>query len=60
MPPYWINMGAMEISTLAGTLLLASEHTSPLLAQLHPFTLGLTTPPPGGSRCSSSSGSGGT
>jgi len=42
MPPYWINMGAMAISTLAGTLLIASEKSSPLLAQLHPFTLGLT------------------
>ncbi|HEV7240715.1 MAG TPA: tellurite resistance/C4-dicarboxylate transporter family protein [Thermoanaerobaculia bacterium] len=42
MPPYWINMGAMAISTLAGTLLVASEKSSPLLTQLHPFTLGLT------------------
>jgi tellurite resistance protein TehA-like permease len=42
MPPYWINMGAMAISTLAGTLLIANERSSPLLAQLHPFTLGLT------------------
>lgn len=42
MPPYWINMGAMAISTLAGTLLMASEPSSALLAQLHPFTLGLT------------------
>ena len=42
MPPYWINMGAMAISTLAGTLLLANEKASPLLAELHPFTLGLT------------------
>ncbi len=42
MPPYWINMGAMAISTLAGTLLIANEHSSPLLTQLHPFTLGLT------------------
>ncbi|HET6701933.1 MAG TPA: tellurite resistance/C4-dicarboxylate transporter family protein [Gemmatimonadaceae bacterium] len=42
MPPYWINMGAMAISTLAGTLLVASEKSSPLLAELHPFTLGLT------------------
>ena len=42
MPPYWINMGAMAISTLAGTLLLANENLSPLLAELHPFTLGLT------------------
>lgn len=42
MPPYWINMGAMAISTLAGTLLIASAKSSPLLTQLHPFTLGLT------------------
>ena len=42
MPPYWINMGAMAISTLAGTLLIANEKSSALLAQLHPFTLGLT------------------
>jgi tellurite resistance protein TehA-like permease len=42
MPPYWINMGAMAISTLAGTLLIANAKLSPLLLQLHPFTLGLT------------------
>ena len=24
-PPYWINMGAMAISTLAGTLLIAAQ-----------------------------------
>jgi tellurite resistance protein TehA-like permease len=42
MPPYWINMGAMAISTLAGTLLLASEKASPLLADMHAFTLGFT------------------
>jgi len=42
MPPYWINMGAMAISTLAGTLLIASAKSSPLLQTLHPFTLGLT------------------
>ncbi len=42
MPPYWINMGAMAISTLAGTLLIASEPSSPLLVELHPFILGLT------------------
>ena len=42
MPPYWINMGAMAISTLAGTLLIANERSSPLLTALHPFTLGLT------------------
>jgi tellurite resistance protein TehA-like permease len=42
MPPYWINMGAMAISTLAGTLLMANAKASPLLTLLHPFTLGLT------------------
>jgi tellurite resistance protein TehA-like permease len=42
MPPYWINMGAMAISTLAGTLLIANAKLSPLLTQLQPFTLGLT------------------
>jgi tellurite resistance protein TehA-like permease len=42
MPPYWINMGAMAISTLAGTLLLANAKASPLLTELRPFTLGLT------------------
>lgn len=42
MPPYWINMGAMAISTLAGTLLLANTKLSPLLVELRPFTLGLT------------------
>ena len=42
MPPYWINMGAMAISTLAGTLLLASEQHSKLLTEVHPFTVGVT------------------
>jgi tellurite resistance protein TehA-like permease len=42
MPPYWINMGAMAISTLAGTLLVANEGASALLHTLHPFILGLT------------------
>ena len=42
MPPYWINMGAMAISTLAGTLLIANAKSSPLLTVLHPFVLGLT------------------
>jgi tellurite resistance protein TehA-like permease len=42
MPPYWINMGAMAISTLAGTLLIANAKFSPLLRELHPFILGLT------------------
>ena len=42
MPPYWINMGAMAISTLAGTLLIAGEASSPLLRKLDPFLLGFT------------------
>jgi tellurite resistance protein TehA-like permease len=42
MPPYWINMGAMAISTLAGTLLLASGTISPLLVELRSFLLGFT------------------
>ncbi|HET7433509.1 MAG TPA: tellurite resistance/C4-dicarboxylate transporter family protein [Thermoanaerobaculia bacterium] len=42
MPPYWINMGAMAISTLAGTLLLTNAAPSPLLLPLRPFLLGFT------------------
>ncbi|HVT42817.1 MAG TPA: tellurite resistance/C4-dicarboxylate transporter family protein [Thermoanaerobaculia bacterium] len=42
MPPYWINMGAMAISTLAGTLLFAAQESSPLLTTLAPFILGFT------------------
>jgi tellurite resistance protein TehA-like permease len=42
MPPYWINMGAMAISTLAGTLLIANQDHSPLLQNLAPFLLGFT------------------
>jgi tellurite resistance protein TehA-like permease len=41
-PPYWINMGAMAISTLAGTLLVSNAPQSPLLTALSPFLLGLT------------------
>jgi len=42
MPPYWINMGAMAISTLAGALLLLSMPLSGLLRRLEPFLLGFT------------------
>jgi len=42
MPPYWINMGAMAISTLAGTLLILNAKFSPLLTTIHPFLLGFT------------------
>ena len=41
-PPSWINMGAMAISTLAGTQLLANAPQAPLLAGLLPFLQGFT------------------
>lgn len=42
MPPYWINMGAVAISTLAGALLAAAIETSEPLRALRPFVLGIT------------------
>jgi tellurite resistance protein TehA-like permease len=41
-PPYWINMGAMAISTLAGAVLIAVSPQSGLLTELLPFLKGLT------------------
>jgi tellurite resistance protein TehA-like permease len=41
-PAYWINMGAMAISTLAGSLLAADAANAPLLHALLPFVEGLT------------------
>jgi tellurite resistance protein TehA-like permease len=41
-PPYWINMGAAAISTLAGTMLVAAAPHSQLIAQILPFVRGLT------------------
>ena len=41
-PPYWINMGAVAISTLAGSLLALAAPSSPLLRDLLPFIKGLT------------------
>jgi tellurite resistance protein TehA-like permease len=41
-PPYWINMGAVAISTLAGTTLVAAAPHSPLLQDLLPFLKGLS------------------
>jgi tellurite resistance protein TehA-like permease len=41
-PPYWINMGAAAISTLAGALLCAAAPRDPLLLDLLPFLRGLT------------------
>jgi tellurite resistance protein TehA-like permease len=41
-PPYWINMGAAAISTLAGASLVAAAPHSPLLQQVLPFVRGFT------------------
>lgn len=41
-PPYWINMGAMAISTLAGSLLILHAGDAPLLQSLLPFLKGFT------------------
>jgi tellurite resistance protein TehA-like permease len=44
-PPYWINMGAMAISALAGSLLVSNSTVSadaPFLHSLRPFLEGFT------------------
>jgi tellurite resistance protein TehA-like permease len=41
-PPYWINMGAVAISTLAGALLVLAAPYSPLVTEILPFVKGLT------------------
>lgn len=41
-PPYWINMGAAAISTLAGTLLIESSKHSPVITDVLPFVKGFT------------------
>lgn len=41
-PPYWINMGAMAISTLAGSRLIANTPDAPFLQSLLPFLKGFT------------------
>jgi tellurite resistance protein TehA-like permease len=41
-PPYWINMGAVAITTLAGSTLLLVRGASPLLQLLYPFIAGFT------------------
>jgi len=40
--PYWINMGSVAISTLAGATLLGQSALSPVVAELEPFVKGLT------------------
>ncbi|MBP1684097.1 MAG: C4-dicarboxylate transporter/malic acid transport protein [Deltaproteobacteria bacterium] len=42
MPPYWINMGAVAISTLAGTALLGDLGDTALIASIKPFVQGFT------------------
>ncbi|WP_414041347.1 tellurite resistance/C4-dicarboxylate transporter family protein [Acidithiobacillus sp. M4-SHS-6] len=42
VPSYWINMGAMAISTLAGSLLIINAAKDPYLHSLLPFLKGLT------------------
>jgi tellurite resistance protein TehA-like permease len=41
-PPYWINMGAMAISVLAGSLLIQEAPGAPFLDSLRPFVEGIT------------------
>ena len=41
-PPYWINMGAAAIVTLAGTMLINASSHSPVLLQVLPFVRGFT------------------
>lgn len=41
-PPYWINMGAMAISTLAGATLVLAGSQTPLIGGLLPFVMGAT------------------
>lgn len=41
-PPYWINMGAMAISTLAGSQLILNATDAPLMQKLLPFIMGFT------------------
>lgn len=41
-PPYWINMGAMAISTLGGSVLILNAPDAPFLESLLPFIKGFT------------------
>ena len=41
-PPYWINMGAVAISTLAGTMLIANADGSNVASDMLPFIKGFT------------------
>lgn len=41
-PPYWSNMGAMAVATLAGTTLLDNAAQATFLSEIRPFLLGFT------------------
>ena len=41
-PPYWINMGAVAITTMAGARLLLADADFSMLAELRPFLKGFT------------------
>ena len=41
-PPYWINMGAVAITTLAGSTLMLNANHSTLLPEIMPFLKGFT------------------
>lgn len=41
-PPYWINVGAMAISTLAGSILILNTDDAPFIKSLLPFLKGFT------------------
>lgn len=41
-PTYWINMGAVAITTLAGSRLILASGSWPVLVELRPFLVGAT------------------
>lgn len=41
-PPYWINMGAMAITTLAGSRLVLAASNATFLSSIRPFVEGFT------------------
>lgn len=41
-PPYWINMGAVAISTLSGTILIANTPNFTFFGEILPFLKGFT------------------
>ena len=41
-PPYWINMGAVAISTLAGAMLAEHAALSPVISEMIPFVKGFS------------------